>query len=84
MPVKPEIAERYGALDANPADLTWEAIDAWASELEREYGDTSLEYAHALALVRAPVALEGGRAGARPRSHRQSARDRRPDLRPEN
>ena len=35
MPVKPEIAERYEALDAKPAELTWEGIDAWAAELEK-------------------------------------------------
>jgi AAA+ superfamily predicted ATPase len=50
MPVKPEVAERYEALDAKPADLTWEGIDAFAAELEQTYGNRSLEYAHALAL----------------------------------
>jgi SpoVK/Ycf46/Vps4 family AAA+-type ATPase len=48
--VKPEIDQRYEALDAKPADLTWQGIDAFAAELKQAYGERSLEYAHALAL----------------------------------
>ncbi|MFM2161095.1 MAG: Stage sporulation protein, partial [Pseudomonadota bacterium] len=50
MPVRPEIAERYEALDGKPDELTWEGIDAFAAEMAQAYGGRSLEYAHALAL----------------------------------
>ena len=50
MPVRPEIADRYEALDGKPADLTWEGIDTFAAEMKQKHGARSLEYAHALAL----------------------------------
>lgn len=51
MPVRQEIADRYEALDGKPAELTWEAIEAFLSEMRTAYGPRSLEYAHGLALV---------------------------------